>query len=307
MLVLVRPDLPVEELGALPPALELVALDGPPTPGQLARAEVVVPAYGSEIVARLGEMPALRLVLVSSAGYEWLTPHLPEGVAHANARGARDSAVAEWVLAAVLAMEKDLPGFSDAQRAERWAHRLVSDLAGRTALILGAGSIGGAVAERLGPFGVEVIRVARTPRAGVHGAVELPALLPRADVLVVLLPETPDTRGMVGAGVLGRLPEGALVVNAGRGTVVDTEALLDAVRSRGLRAALDVTDPEPLPPGHPLWRAPGVLITPHVAGDTPRAERAALRLAGDQLRAYAAGAPVPNVIGGGGSGLARRS
>lgn len=307
VLVLVRPDLPVAELEPLPAGVELAPLDGPLTPEQLARAEVVVPAYGAEVMSRLGEMRALRLVLVTSAGYEWVTPHLPPGVALANARGARDAAVAEWVLGAILAMEKGLLGFWEAQRAERWAYEPGSDLAGRTVLILGAGSIGGAVAARLAPFRVEVVRVARTARAGVHGVDALPELVGKADILVVLLPDAPETRGMVDARLLDRLPAGALVVNAGRGTVLDTSALVDAVHSRGLRAALDVTDPEPLPPGHPLWAAPGVLITPHVAGDTPRSERAAHRLAGDQLRAYAAGAPVRNAIGGPASRVVRRS
>ena len=144
------------------------------------------------------------------------------------------------------------------------------DLAGRTVMILGYGSIGKAVAERLAPFEVDLIRVARRRRAGVHGAVELPDLLPSAQVLIVLLPFTPETDGLLSSQLLKLLPDGALLVNAARGRIIDQDALLELLSSGRLRAALDVTEPEPLPHEHPLWDAPGVLITPHLAATAVR-------------------------------------
>jgi phosphoglycerate dehydrogenase-like enzyme len=152
------------------------------------------------------------------------------------------------------------------------------------------------VAQRLAPFGVELVGVARTARDGVHGIDELDALLPGADAVVNLLPLTPATRGLVDARVLARMSPGSLLINAGRGATVDTAALVEALHAGHVRAVLDVVDPEPLPPGHPLWTAPGVLISPHSAGDTHGAERAAWALAGEQLRRYAAGEPLRNVV-----------
>ncbi|MEY2535192.1 MAG: hypothetical protein QOF29_3102, partial [bacterium] len=170
------------------------------------------------------------------------------------------------------------------------------DVAGARVLILGHGSIGAAVEERLAPFGAEIVRVARRAREGVHAIEELGQLLPGADVVVDLLPATPQTRGLLGAEALAAMRDGALLVNAGRGATVDTAALLVALQEGRLRAVLDVVDPEPLPPDHALWRAPNVILTPHSAGDTPGAERAAWALAGEQLRRHAAGEPLRNVV-----------
>ena len=163
-------------------------------------------------------------------------------------------------------------------------------------MILGDGSIGGAVEARLEPFEVELIRVARHARPGVHAVDDLPTLLPRAEIVVVLLPLTPETTGLLGAELLGRLRPGALLVNAARGPIVDTEALLPLLRAGRVRAALDVTDPEPLGADHPLWDAPGTLITPHIAGDTLAAQRRAFALAGEQVGRYVRGEPLLNVV-----------
>ena len=172
------------------------------------------------------------------------------------------------------------------------------DLRAASVAILGYGSIGAAVEERLAPFGVDFIRIAHRARPGVHPADELRALLPRAELLVVLLPLTDETRGLLDGELLGLLPDGALLVNAARGAIVDTGALLALLREGRLRAALDVTDPEPLPPDHPLWSAPGVLITPHVAGDSADADRRAFALVGEQVRRYVAGEELVNVVEG---------
>ncbi len=162
-------------------------------------------------------------------------------------------------------------------------------------LILGYGAIGHAVAARLTPFGVRVVGIARQARADTQPPEALPRLLPEADAVVLLLPLTPETERTVDAAFLARMKKGALLINAGRGRLVDTAALLDALQAGRIRAALDVTDPEPLPADHPLWQAPNVLITPHIAGSTVRWQQRAYRLAGEQLRRYAAGQPLLNV------------
>jgi phosphoglycerate dehydrogenase-like enzyme len=163
-------------------------------------------------------------------------------------------------------------------------------------MILGYGAIGAAVEARLAPCDVGLIRVARRARAGVHAVDELGDLLPHADILVVLLPLTPATTGLLDAALLRRLRPGALLVNAARGQIVDTEAMVELLAAGRIRAALDVTDPEPLPPEHPLWDAPGVLLTPHLAGDTSAADRRAFALAGEQVRRYAGQQPLVNVV-----------
>jgi phosphoglycerate dehydrogenase-like enzyme len=151
----------------------------------------------------------------------------------------------------------------------------------------------------LAAFDCETVGVARRARDGIHGIDELPALLPQADVVVNLLPLTEATRAAVGAGEFAAMRDGALYVNAGRGATTDTGALVEALHGGRIRAVLDVVDPEPLPAEHPLWTAPNVIVSPHSAGDTPAADRAAWALAAAQLRRYAAGEPLENVVADG--------
>jgi phosphoglycerate dehydrogenase-like enzyme len=200
--------------------------------------------------------------------------------------------VAEWVVGALLGAAY---GQLRAAARRRWDYKRPHELHGTTVLVLGHGSIGRAVAARLAPFGVRVIGVASRAREGVHGIDELPALLPDADAVVVLLPLTDSTRGLVSAAVLARMRDGALLVSAGRGAVVDADALVAELRAGRLRAVLDVTDPEPLPDGHPLWEL-ALAITPHNAGDSPAADRRAIALAAEQLGRYARGEPLANVV-----------
>ena len=200
-------------------------------------------------------------------------------------------------MAAILASLKDLATARDRQRDEEWHHdQLVGKLGGSTVLLLGYGSIGRAVEDRLEPFGARILRVARRPRAGVATMEALPQLLPQADVVVVLLALTPETQGTIDAGFLGRMRRGALLVNAARGRLVDTGALLRALEDGRVRAVLDVTDPEPLPAGHPLWRAPGVLITPHIAGNTTDWLKTTYILVRAQLERWVQGEPLINVV-----------
>lgn len=276
--------------------LQLVPRKGP-LPAELYEAEFLVPPYGSRrVLEALPQMRELRVIQANSSGVDWLLPSVPPGVTVCNAKGTRDVAVAEWVLAAILATIKDLAHWRDRQEREAWEPRLLEELCGTRVLIVGYGSIGKAVEERLLPFGVSIDRVARRPRPGVQGADRLEELLGSADVVVLLLPASPETDGLFDRAMLGRMQPDALLVNAGRGTLVDTEALVDAVADGRLRAALDVTDPEPLPEGHPLWRLPGVLLTPHLAGDSLATERRVYRLIREQIERYMRGEPLVNVV-----------
>lgn len=274
------------DMGPAPPGVELT--DDPQD------ADFAVPRWRS--MPDLHAMPALRVVQVLSAGIDWIGHLVPEHVILCDARGARDRAMAEWVVAALLADVKGARRCGVQQGRGEWEYFELRDLSGARVLILGFGSIGQEVAKLLAPFDCEVTGVVRRPRVGVHTMDQLPTLLPTADVVVNLLPITDATRGAVGARELALLRDGALYVNAGRGKTTDTDALLAELRSGRLRAVLDVVDPEPLPPDHPLWTAPNVIITPHNAGDTPASERAAWALAVEQMRRYAAGEQLRNVV-----------
>jgi phosphoglycerate dehydrogenase-like enzyme len=203
------------------------------------------------------------------------------------------------VLTAVLSYLREIPAFARDQAAGRWSygeHAPTDELTGKRVLIVGAGAIGEATAARLAPFEVSITRVARTARGDVHGVDELPALLPEADVVILLVPLTDETRGLVDADFLRRMPDGALLVNAARGPVVHTDALVAELATGRLGAAVDVTDPEPLPAGHPLWSMPNFLLTPHVGGSVRGLLPRAYGLVGAQIRRYAAGQPLINEV-----------
>lgn len=288
-------------LGAVPPGVQVTVWDGRgDPPPDAAEAEFWVPPFlaDRQVVALAGRLPRLRVVQLMTAGVDAWLGKLPEGVVLCDGRGVHSSSTAEWAAAATLAAVREFPRFARAQLERRWDHGPTGELAGKQVLIVGAGAIGEALRARLAPFGVDVVMVARRARPGTHAIVELPSLLPAADVVVLLVPLTTQTRGMVDAAFLAAMSDGALLVNAARGPVVVTEALVAELRAGRLRAALDVTDPEPLPPDHPLWTAPGLLLTPHVAGSVAGLLPRAYGLVGDQLRRYAAGAPLDNVVTG---------
>jgi phosphoglycerate dehydrogenase-like enzyme len=298
--VVCLPDLPERRFtGEFPASVEVLLV--PPEPGDvpdLARVDLIVPTGRSRqaLFDTLRAPGRLRVIQTLSAGVDWLIGRVPEGVVVCNARGVYDGPLAEWVVGAILAFQRGFVRARDAQAAGEWASFEPDELAGRRVVILGFGAIGTAVAERLRPFDVEIVGVARTRRDGTLGLEDLDAVLPGADVLVDLLPLTGETAGFLDARRLGLLPDGALLVNGGRGRTVDTPALVRELEAGRLRAALDVTDPEPLPAGHPLWTLPNVLISPHVAGDSDGAAERAFTLAGDQVRRFAAGQPLVNQV-----------
>lgn len=286
-----------ELLAGLDPRVQVVYFprEGEPSPEALA-AEFVV-ATRQFMVDHLKAMPNLRVVQTISAGVDWIKPHLPPGVALADGRGVHDVAVAEWVVTAILASLKLVPEFARAQTGESWLGKeRLDELYGKRVMLLGYGAIGRAAAARLRPFGVEILPVARRSRPGVITLAEVNTILPKVDVVVLLLPLTSETKRIVGARFLGRMRDGALLVNAGRGGLVDHQALLAELQTGRIRAALDVTDPEPLPPGHPLWQAPGLWISPHRAAIVPRLRERGFALVREQVRRYLEGRPLLNLV-----------
>ncbi len=286
-------------LGDVPAETRPEVWDGtgepPPSVGEV---EFWVPPFlaPAELAGAVARMSELAVVQLLSAGADAWVGRLPDHVTLCDARGVHSSSTSEWAVAAVLAALREFPRFAVAQAAGRWDSDTTDELAGKRVLVIGAGAIGEALCARLAPFDVELVRVARRAREGVHAVAELPDLLPQADVVVLLVPLTDDTRGLVDAVFLARLPDGALLVNAARGPIVDTDALVAELQGGRLRAALDVTEPEPLPSGHPLWQVPGLLLTPHVAGSVLGLLPRAYDLVARQLWRYAEGEPLDNVV-----------
>jgi phosphoglycerate dehydrogenase-like enzyme len=233
-----------------------------------------------------------------TAGFDRVRPHVPAGAVLCNARGVHDASTAEWVVGAAIAALRQFAYFATEQAAGRWSYRSTDSLAGKAVLIVGYGSIGEAVERRLSGFDVQVRRVARSAREGVSPVSALPQLLPEADVVILLAPVTTETVGIVDAAFLAKMKDGALLVNAARGVLVVTGDLVAEVTSGRLAAAMDVTDPEPLPPGHPLWALPNVFITPHVGASTPYSAMTARNFVREQAERYLAGQPLLNVITG---------
>lgn len=291
---------PFSDLTPLPAELDVLRwdADGVPDPDVLDRVELYVMPYTFARITGdvIGRMPRLLVVQTLTAGYEHVLPYLPDGVMLCNARGVHDASTAELAVALTLASLRRIPEFVRAQQREEWAFGMYDALADKTVLIVGYGAVGAAVERRLVPFECDVLRVARTARDGVAGFDALPSLLGRVDVVILTVPLTDQTRRLVNAEFLAAMQDGTLLVNVARGGVVDTDALLAELSTGRLRAAVDVTDPEPPPPGHPLWSAPGLLISPHVGGSTTAFEPRARRLLRAQLERFAAGEPLANVV-----------
>jgi phosphoglycerate dehydrogenase-like enzyme len=290
-------------LGELPDALRyetVVPVSPESTPASIDEVEFFVLPYALTIEqgSLLARMPRLKVVQTLSAGVDHIRAAVPEGVLLCNGRGIHNASTAEHAVALTLACLRGIPGFVEDQHEARWDQGWREALADKTVLIIGYGDIGRDIERRLIPFEVSVVRVARTARDGVHTTADLPDLLPDADVVILVVPDTSETRGLVDSEFLRQMKLGALLVNVARGPVVVTDDLLQALYAGQVRAALDVTDPEPLPPDHPLWQAPGVLITPHVGGATPAMWPRAYKLVREQLRRFAAGEPLANVMTG---------
>jgi phosphoglycerate dehydrogenase-like enzyme len=293
------PDSP-DQFGALPPGIEAdVWAGGEDLPDSADQVEYVVLPFGVKPAAirKIAALPGLKTIQILSAGADHILPYIPSRITLCNARGAHTASTAEWAVGVIVASIRNFPRFAVAQRDGRWDYAQSEPVGGKHVLIVGYGDIGAAVERRLAGWDVTVERVARHARDGVHAIGELPRLLPNADVVVILVPVTDETRKLVNKDFLRSMKDGALLVNAARGVIVDTDALLEELNSGRITAALDVTDPEPLPAGHPLWQAPGLLLTPHVGGAIHESRERAYKVVTEQLARLAAGEPLLNVIG----------
>ena len=291
-----------ELMGPLPGGVEVLVADPEASNDvDVNGVEFWVPQFLSrgpapELLAR---MPKLKVIQLITAGADTWVGRVPARVTLCDGQGIHSVATSEWTVTAILSYLKEFPHFARAQARGEWSRRVAEEVYGKHVLIVGAGDIGEAIAARLTPFGVRMTRVARTARPGVYGVDELPQLLPEADIVVLIVPLTQQTRRMVNKQFLAAMRDGALLVNSSRGPVVDSDALTAELASGRLNAALDVTDPEPLPAGHLWWQMPNVLITPHVGGAVRSVLPRAYALVGDQVRRYAAGEPLRNVVTGG--------
>ena len=289
-----------DELIDVPDVFDYVVADATDDwSAEAAEAELYVPSYRFDRrpVEVIDAMPRLRVVQTLTAGYEQFLP-AREGVTLCNATGVHDAATSELAVGLMIAAQRDFATMFASQRLGRWDQRMTSSLADKRVLVIGAGSIGRAIERRLVGFECDITMMGRTAREGVRGIADLPALLPESDIVVLIIPLTDETRGLVDEAFLAAMPGGALLVNMARGAIVVTDALVVELQSGRLRAALDVTDPEPLPTGHPLWSAPGVIISHHRGGASSAMWPRAHRLVSYQLRRLADGRPLRNVVAG---------
>jgi phosphoglycerate dehydrogenase-like enzyme len=278
---------------------------GEPLPPGAEKATVLVPGFlsGDDVTQLLDDLPDLDYVQLLTAGAERWTKILPPNIKLSICRGAHGGSTAEWVIGALLYIYREFGPFAQAQREGTWAHDWVTSggtdtLQDKRVLIVGAGDLGEQLTRRLVTFDASATLVGRHARDGVHGIDELPDLLGEHDAVVLMVPLTSETTGMVDAEFLARMADGAILVNAARGPVVRTDALLAELNSGRLRAALDVTDPEPLPEGHPLWTAQGLFLTPHVGGSVRGSEVRSWRVAAAEIARYAAGEEPKNLVHG---------
>ncbi len=277
---------------------EHIFYDGAPAQADLERAGFFVPEYMGSIstVEVLVGLPGLEVVQLLTAGFDYVLPYLPTGVKLCNAAGVHDASTAELAIGLMVSSLRGLDVAARNMVSGTWQHETRPSLADRSVLVLGAGGVGQAIRTRLEPFETTVTMIGRTARTGVHAVSELESLLPTADVVVIAVPLDVTTEGLVDLQFLQRMKAGALLVNVARGRVVATDALIAQLHAGQISAALDVTDPEPLPPGHPLWSCPNLLISPHVGGDTSAFGPRATALVRDQLVRWAAGQELRNVI-----------
>ncbi|MFC6152982.1 2-hydroxyacid dehydrogenase [Nocardioides yefusunii] len=294
------------------PTAELAEAVGPVTGAEftvwngdgdaLTHVDLWVPDYSTHpsVIDRVQAFGSVGAVQLQTAGYDGVPERMPAGVSLHSAVGVHDDATAEHAVGMTLAVLRGIPESVRNADTGTWVRMPGrQSLADARVMILGYGSIGRAVAERLVPMKAHVTGVATRPRPDdvvgqVRGFDELDALLPKQDVVIVLVPHNAATDKLVDASFLAKMADGALLVNVARGGVADTDAIL--AEAGRLRFALDVTDPEPLPDGHPLFNAPGVLITPHVAGGTTAMLPRMAAVIRAQVTRLVAGEPLAHVV-----------
>jgi phosphoglycerate dehydrogenase-like enzyme len=310
--------LPLELFRNFPSDVELIPVSD--DDGSEIQIEVWIPdPYSTRALRTWPRLRGVRLVLSLMAGTEWIPSAVGPHLTICNARGAHNISTAEWTISAILTMLKYFPLYLDVQRSGEWKRRfeaskhyasitgdtrplyppvMLEELTGKSVLMVGYGSIGRDIERMLAPFHVDLTRVARHARTDpeVHGVSQLDSLLPGAEVIILILPATAESNKLIGASQFALMRQGALLVNAARGPIVDTDALVAALESGRIRAAVDVTDPEPLPEGHPLWTCSNLLLTPHIGGSSPQFAVRALAIAAAELRRYMDGETLQNVV-----------
>lgn len=263
-------------------------------------ADILLPPFrGSHrALPLLNRLPDLRMVQLLSAGVDEWIGDVPQRVVLASARGAHGRPISEWVISAILALYRQWPALVRFQDEHVWAHRRVDmdTLAGKRVLIVGAGAIGATVAQRVKAFEASATLVARTAREGIRSAADLPALVGEHDIIVIAAPVNEGTKGLVNKDFLATMPDGAVLVNVGRGQIVDTDALTAELQTGRVRAALDVTEPEPLPTDHPIWECKNVIISPHMSRTVPGTNILCYEVATRQIAAYVQGDTPTNMV-----------
>ena len=292
----------MEPIALIPEVVEIAAPgvvvygDADPTHDELAACGFFVPRYmgAAPNTHLMSAMPRLEVCQLLTAGFDQALELVPDGVKLCNAIGVHDASTAELAIGLMLTSRRAIDDAVRAMQLGSWDHRSHSSLADARVLVIGAGGVGRAIRDRLMAFEVSVQLVGRTARSDIAGIDQIFSLLPISDIVVMATPLNPSTQRMVDAEFLSRMASGALLVNVSRGQVVDTEAILGEIGR--LRFALDVTDPEPLPPGHPLWSSPGVIVTPHLGGNTSAFVPRARALVTSQIHAWQSGETLQGVV-----------
>lgn len=259
---------------------------------------VFIPKYmgGAGSLQLMRQMPNLKLVQLLTAGYEDALMLLPKGIALANARGVHDLSTAELTLALTLASSSGIDNYVLSQQNQTWQRGVRGSIIDSKIAIVGYGSVGKAIGNVFAPFTQDITGYTRSGTNGTHKIAALDEELSQYDIVVLITPLTDETKGLFELRRLNLMKPGSLLVNVARGPVVVTDDLITALKSGRIRAALDVTDPEPLPADHPLWRAPNLIISPHVGGNSTAFPSSAKKMIAQQLNRLANGEPIENIV-----------
>jgi phosphoglycerate dehydrogenase-like enzyme len=270
----------------------------PAETSDLSEVTFYVPTYlgGRPALELTKKMPNLKVLQVPNAGYDDAMEFLRPGITLCNGRGIHDDSTAELAVGLTIASLRGFATFVRDQDKGEWINKNYDSINDRKIGIIGFGSIGSTIARMLSGFSVEIVAFTQSGRDNTIAIADLDKHLPTLDVVILILPLTKESKHLFDARRLSLMKDGALLVNVARGPIVETDALIKELNSGRLKAGLDVTDPEPLPKGHPLWSAKGVLISPHVGGNSSAFEKRARRLIESQLDLLAQGKPLNNVI-----------
>ena len=283
----------------LPAGITHAPTDGiAPATADLESIEFYVPRYmgGPQAIAMVPQMKSLKVIQSPNAGVDDVLKIRPEGVTLCNAAGVHDASTAELAVGLAIASRRGFAPFAIQQQAQHWQHERMPSLSDSKIAIIGFGNIGKTIMKMLSGFEVTVTPFSKSGRDGSLTFDHFDRLLPTFDVIILIIPLTDQTRHLMNAERLAAMKDGAALINVARGAVVDTEALIRELNSGRITAGLDVTDPEPLPDGHPLWSARNVIITPHVGGDSEAFTPRGRKLVEEQLARFAAGEPLLHIV-----------